>query len=284
MVPMGFTMPFPEISGAEPYLIVSMSEKRWGGRNAINNKRGGKGKKGKALTMNRLINTITPALPIGNAAQTRRRTQANGARDGAGLVADDIAEQVARDEHAVQRGRVLDHDEGRAVDELVAQPQLRELRREHLGDDLAPQPARREHVRLVEADDGGGRVPRQRQAGREPRDALDLRPRVRLRVERVALAPPVAVFDPVPEVDPARQLPHDGEVRAAAHGRLQGRVVDERLRREEARPQVAVRLHLLAQLQEALLRAHGPRAPFRSADGAQEDGVGGLRGREGGVG
>lgn len=64
--------------------------------------------KREAHTMNRLIYTITPTLPIRNPAQTRRRAQPDGARDRARLITDDVAEQITRDQHAVERGRVLE--------------------------------------------------------------------------------------------------------------------------------------------------------------------------------
>jgi hypothetical protein len=50
---------------------------------------------------------------------------------------------------------------------------------------------------------------------------------------------------------------------------------------EEAGPQVTVGVHLLAELEEALLGADGAGAPFRTADGAEEDGIGSLGGGEG---
>lgn len=153
------------------------------------------------------------------------------------------------------------------------QRQLRELVAHHLGDDLPPKPARGEHVGLVETPDGRGRVARQGQVGSKPRDALDLGARVGLRVQRVAVA---VVFLPLAEVDAARQLADDGEVRAPAHVGLERGVLDQRGRREEARPEVPVRAHLFAQAEDALLRTDGARAPFGPSDGAEEHRVGRL--------
>jgi hypothetical protein len=62
-------------------------------------------------------------------------------------------------------------------------------------------------------------------------------------------------------------------------------VVNQGFRCKAAGAQVAVGAELLAQLQDALLRADGRRgAPFGPADGAEEDGVGGFGSREGLVG
>lgn len=53
------------------------------------------------LTMDRLIDAITPALAVRNTAQARARAETNAARDDARLIADDVAKQIARDDHTI---------------------------------------------------------------------------------------------------------------------------------------------------------------------------------------
>jgi hypothetical protein len=230
------------------------------------------------LTVNRLINAVAPALAIRDAPQTGTGQQADAARNHRRLVADDVAEQVAREDNTIKRARVLDHDHGGAVDQLMAQLELRELLGKHLGHDLAPEAARGQHVGLVQAPDLGGRVARERQEPGEAGDALNLGARVGLRVEGV---PGAVVLGALAKVDAARQLADHDEVGAAADVGFQRGPVDHRFGREAARAQVAVGAELLAELQQALLGADGGgRAPFRAADGAEENGVGGFGGGE----
>lgn len=229
------------------------------------------------LTVDWLVDTVAAAA-VWDAAEGSRGEKADGARDDGRLVGDDVTKQVASDNDAVQGTRVLDHQHGGRVDKVVANLQLRELVRHDLSHDLAPQTRRRQHVCLVERPDRERRVGLQGQVCGEAHDALDLGAGVRLGVPGVAVA---GVLLALAEVQAAGQLADDVEVGAAADLGLERRDVDERLGREVARAQVAVRRHLLAQLQDALLRAHGARAPFGAADGAQEDGVGGFGGLEG---
>lgn len=86
------------------------------------------------------------------------------------------------------------------------------------------------------------------------------------------------------KVDAAGELADDDEVGAAADAGLERGRVDEGVRGKEARAQVAVGAHLLAQPQDALLWADGAGAPFGAADGAEEDCRGGLGGGEGLIG
>lgn len=92
--------------------------------------------------MDGLVDAIALALAIGDTAQARAGQQADAAGDDAGLVRDNVAKQVARDDDAVEGGGVLDHNHGGAVDELVLDLEVRELLFKHLGHDLAPQAAR----------------------------------------------------------------------------------------------------------------------------------------------
>jgi hypothetical protein len=86
------------------------------------------------------------------------------------------------------------------------------------------------------------------------------------------------------EVDAAGQLADNVEVDAAADLGLERRAVDEGLGGEEAGAQVAVGAHFFAQLEDALLRTDLAGAPFGTANGSEEDGVGGFCGFEGLVG
>lgn len=234
----------------------------------------------KKHTVNRLVNAIAPALPIRNTTQTRTGAQANATRDNTRLVTNNITEQVTRDHNTVQAARVLDQDHSRAVDKLVLELELRELVLHGLSNDLTPQPTTREHIRLIQTPHRSRRVARKRSMRRHPCDPDDLLPRVQLRVPRHV---PLPSLLPLPEVYASGQLADDGEVGAAHDLRFEGREVDEGVGGEEARAQVAVGLHLLAQLQDALLRTHVARAPFGPADGAEEHRVRGLGGREGRV-
>ncbi|KAK5636673.1 hypothetical protein RRF57_012385 [Xylaria bambusicola] len=137
-------------------------------------------------------------------------------------------------------------------------------------------PARGEHVGLVETPYGGWGVAGEGEMRGQPRDALNLRARVRLRVHGRAIS---FVLLALTEVDAAGQLTHDGKVGALAHLGLKGR----RLRREEAGSKIAVCAHLLAQPQDALLGTHLARTPFRASDGAEQYRVSGLGGIESGV-
>ncbi len=64
---------------------------------------------------------LQPILSVWDTAQARARAEADASGDDTSFVANDVAEQVACDDHAVEAARVLDHDHGRAVDELVMQ-------------------------------------------------------------------------------------------------------------------------------------------------------------------
>lgn len=229
------------------------------------------------LTVDRLVDAVAPALAVGDSAQTSAGAETDAAGDDAGLVADNVAEEVAGDDDAVEAGGVLDHDHGGAVDELVVELELGKLLGHGLGDNLAPQAARGENVGLVQAPHGGGRVPRKGEVTRQAGDALDLGTGVGLGVHGVTGA---VILGALAKVDAAGQLADDGEVGAAAHLGLEGRELDEGVGGEEGRSQVAVRAHLLAQLEETLLRADGAGAPFGTTDGTEDDGIGSFGGGE----
>jgi len=108
--------------------------------------------------VDRFINDIALPLAIRDAPEARAGPQPNAARDDTCLVADDIAEQIASDDDAVESAWVLDHEHGGRVDELVLDFQLGELLSEDVVDDAALQAAGSEDVGLVERRDGGGGV------------------------------------------------------------------------------------------------------------------------------
>ena len=224
-------------------------------------------------TVNRLVDTVDLALAVGDAAQAGAGQQTEGAGDDAGLVGDDITEEVAGDNDTVELAGVLDHDHGGGVDELVLDLQLGELLGHDLGDGFAPQTAGGQHVGLVQTPHGERGVVLEGEVCREPGDALDLGTRVRLRVHRVAAA---VVLLALAKVDAARQLTDDVEVDATAHVRAQRRALDQRGRREVARTQVAECAHLLAKLQDTLFGADGAGAPFLLSTVSMDPGVVGV--------
>lgn len=94
---------------------------------------------------------------------------------------------------------------------------------------------------------------------RQPRHPFNLRPRVRLRVPRVAVA---VIFLTLAEVDAAGEFADDVEVDAAAEVGFERGYADEGVGGEVAGAQVAEGVHFLAELEEALLGADGAGAPF----------------------
>ena len=106
----------------------------------------------------------------------------------------------------------LAHEQHRArVHELVAQRDARML-----GGDLVrdgpPEARGREDVRLVDRRHVPAAV--RGKLERQCDDPADLRCRIRQGVERVAVRVIARGFAPVPEVDPARELPDDEHVHA----------------------------------------------------------------------
>lgn len=227
--------------------------------------------------MNGLVDAVALALAVGNSAQASAGQETNATRDNTGLVTNDIAEKVAGDDNAVEAGGVLDHDHGRTVNELVLDLEVGEFLLERLGHDLAPQTAGGQNVSLVERPDLLLATAAGEEAS-ETGNALNLGARVGLHVPSGARA---VVLLAVAKVDAAGQFADDDEVGAAADLGLEGRGVDEGVGGEEAGAQVSVRAHLLAQPQQALLGADSAGAPFGTANGTEEDGVGGLGGGEG---
>ena len=151
-------------------------------------------------------------------------------------------------------------------------------------DDLVPEDARFHDVALL-----GGRHLAPPLAGEvegDAGDALDLVRRVDLRVDGALLAG----FERddllrLAEIDAARELAHDDDVEPLDDLALERRGVGEG-RVADRRPEIGEQAEILAQAQEPGLRALvvGHRVPFRSADGAEQDGVRRLRALHGCVG
>lgn len=173
--------------------------------------------------MDRLVDTVHAALAVGHTAQAGTGQQTQGAGDDTCLVTDNIAEQVAGHNDTIQLTRVLNHEHGRGVNQVVTDLNLRELLGHDLGHDLAPQATGRKDVGLVQTPYGQRRVVLQSQVRGQAGDALDLGARVWLGVHCV---PGAIVLLPFTEVDATGQLTDDVEVDAAAHLCLQWRAVD----------------------------------------------------------
>jgi hypothetical protein len=116
---------------------------------------------------------------------------------------------------------------------------------------------------------------------RETHDALNLAYAVRLRILRES-AP--IIFDPVAKVDTPREFADDVEVHALGDMFLERGELEERVGCEVAGAQVAECLQFFAEEEKALFRTDGASAPFRTADGAEEDGICGFGSGEGFVG
>ena len=95
---------------------------------------------------------------------------------------------------------------------------------------------------------------------RQPRDALNLRPGIRLGVPRVPVV--VLLLFPLPKVYAPRQLADDGEVDAAADGFFERRDGGEGVGGEVAGAEVAEGIQFFAELEEALFGADGACAVF----------------------
>lgn len=236
-------------------------------------------------TVDGFVDAVTQALAVGHAAQAGAGQQTQTSRDDRCLVGDDVSEQVGGDDDSVEGPRVLDHDHGGRVNQLVFEFQLGEFLLHGLGEDAAPEPAGGEHVGLVQTPDFAGRGFGQGQVGRQAGDSLNLPARVGLAVLGELVRPVGRVaFDPVAKVDATGEFTDDHEVCASTDFLLQGRARGQRRGGEEARPEVAKGTHLLAEFEESLFRSDLANAVLGPADGSQEDGVGGFGGLEGFVG
>jgi hypothetical protein len=145
---------------------------------------------------------------------------------------------------------------------VVTNRELGVLLLHDLSDNLAPETRSSENIGLVQRPDGKGRVVLQSEVGSEANDTLDLVTRVGLSVHGVS---GTVVLLALAEVDTTGQLTDDVEVDTAADIGLEGGALDQRGSGEVARAKVTKCAHLLAQLQDTLLRADGAGAPFLCA-------------------
>ena len=149
---------------------------------------------------------------------------------------------------------------------------------------LVPQHAGLHHVPLLGGVHLVAAFPRQLEG--DGGDALDLVGLVDLRIDGALLAvPKIGDLLRLAEIDAAGQLAHDHNVEAFDQLALQRGGVGER-RIADRGAQIGEQLEVLAQAQQpglgALVVSHA--IPFRAADGAEHDGIGGKRLLHGGVG
>ncbi|KAI6767077.1 hypothetical protein HG531_011437 [Fusarium graminearum] len=224
--------------------------------------------------------TVALALTIRNTAQTGTGQETNASRDDTGFVTDDISKEVARHDNTVKTGGVLDQNHSSAVNKLVLDLEVRELLLKSLVHDLSPQTAGGQHVGLVERPHFLVTTASCEETS-QTSDTLNLLSGVRLSVPGRAGA---VILLALAKVDSASEFSHNDDIGTAADLGLEGRGVDEGVRGEEARSQVAVCAHLLAELQKTLLGTDSTGAPFGASNGTEEDSVGSLGGSEGLVG
>lgn len=231
--------------------------------------------------MDRLINTIALAFAVRNTAQASAGKQTDAARNDGSLVADDVTEQVAGDDNAVQSRGLLDHEHSGAVNQLIGELQLGKLLLEDLMDNFPPQTTGGEHVCLVQTPDLRRRGLLHSQKASKAGNPLNLMPVVWLGVHGETGS---IILCPVTKVYAARKLAYDNEVGATADLSLQRRTVDQTVGGKAAGAQVAEGSHLFAQLQETLLRADRANTPFWATDGTKQDSIGRFGSLEGLVG
>ena len=92
---------------------------------------------------------------------------------------------------------------------------MRELVLHDFTNNLPPQPTRSQHVRLIQTPHLLWRLRSHSQMRRQSRHALNLRPRIGLRIPGNTVI--VLLLFPLPEVNPSGQLADDGEVDPAAY-------------------------------------------------------------------
>ena len=208
--------------------------------------------------------------PPGAVPQAGGGHHADAAGDLAGLVGQDVAEHVLRDNH-VELGGILADLHGAVVHEHLPVFHVRVLRRQAVHH-LPPQAAGVQHIGLVHAGElfpalaGGLKA--------DAADPLDLVLGIGHGVHGDLLA--VFLVGPVlPEVDAADQLAHHNKVNAFFHdGGLQGRGVRQ-LGPDFGRAVVGVKPHAGPEPQEALFRplVTGQALPLGAADGSQQHAV-----------
>ena len=189
----------------------------------------------------RPVHRLVQRSPV---AQARRRQQAERSGYGAGLVREDVAEQVLGEHHVVAR-RIEREVHRERIHVLVLERDVGIVGR-HRGHGPAPQLRRLEHVGLVHREQPLAARPREQE--RHARHPLHFADAVLHRVERrLAVGRDAARLA---EVEPAEQLADDDQVGARRALRLEGRGVLEPLPRAR-RPQVRIHAHRGPQRQQA---------------------------------
>ena len=203
-------------------------------------------------------------------ADRSRGEHAERAADDAGLVGQDIAEQVFGHDH-VEMGRPLDDLHRRIVDEHELELHIG-ISRRHFARDLTPQPRGGDHVGLV--DDGQMFAPLAGQFEGQTQNPLDLLARVNASI--VSGVPVLAASLRTAEVHASGQLAHAQEIGSAHDLGLQRRAAGQRVEHGQ-RAQVGVQSERLAHPEQSLLGPHLGRrvvVVLRVADRAEQHGVG----------
>ena len=195
-----------------------------------------------------------------------RRNHANRTRQRRGLVAENVAEKIRRQQH-VELLRPQDDLHRRVVHVQMIDRQVARCRR-HARHRLPPQPRSRQHVGLVHR-----RHPPRPNPGsleRKSRDALDLRHAVAGQV-RSALIRALAFRLVLAEIDIAHQLADNLEIDLRLRAQPQRAKPAQRLAQLD-RPHVRVDAQRLPQRQKARLRpaVQRLRIPLRPAHRAQQ--------------
>lgn len=202
--------------------------------------------------MHRLIDSMA-ATAVRDSAQTGTREDSERANDTAGLIRQHIPERVVRVDHTIELARVLDHQHTQTIGQLMLEVDMRELLREDLARDSAPQSARREHVGLVAGPDG-----------RRAAVALAIFAHRRGQgcgnsctpFDFVATVGPgvvgkILLLDFRPKVRAAAVLAEHDEIGALGDGPFEGRLIYQGARVECAGADVGEGIEVLAQAEEA---------------------------------
>ena len=208
-----------------------------------------------------------------------RGQHAQGAGDGRGFVGENVAKDVAREQHVKLRG-IAHKLHGRIVHVHVREFHFGVVL-VHGGDDFPPQARGFEHIALVDGAD-----PLLALHGRfkgHDGNAADLFFGIEHGVEACPLA--VAHFNTpgLAKVDVAGQFADHDEIQALlGRGRLE-QAGAGKFGQEQGRTQVGKEPEFLADAQDALFGTlvRGKSVPLGAAHGAQEDGIAGLAGING---
>ena len=198
--------------------------------------------------------------------ERRRRQHAERAGEHRGLVGEDVAEQVLG-QHHIEVARPAQQVHRRRVDQHVVQRHARELVADDPAAHLAPQARGLEDVRFVDLRDLAAASCGE--AAGDAGDAFHLGDRVLALVESGRPFSPFAA-----EVDAAGELADEEQIDALEDLGLERRGVAQRRQHRDG-PQVGVDAEFGAQTQQRGLRTHRRvRPPLRTADRAEQDGVG----------